>query len=274
MKFTLFFCSLFILIGCNSNDVNDKSKRNANWEWWVDAATGKGKWVKLGDGPSTLKNGIFTTFYFNGEKCEEGRKVDGKRVDTLFAYDLKGQPDFYEIYPADTQLYIIHNGYRKVYYRDGNLFAESNVKNHTYNGILKHYYENGRIEFIRNYIKDSGWSKGYYENGQIKDSSIEFNNTGKGRTYKTWFENGQVKSFVNWDIKTGLQNGLTLFYNESGILTDSVYFNEGKRNGIVKKWFDSGQLSYKMIYKEDVLLYEADYNEEGNLTMDTTYNSN
>lgn len=296
MKIISLSFSLFILIGCNSHsdNINDKSKRNANWEWWVDASTGKGEWVPITKDSSTVKNGRYTNFYFNGEKCEEGKLVNGKNADTLFAYDLKGQLDFYEIFRKDTPIYIIQDGYRKMYYRKGSLLAESNIKNHTYDGVLINYYENGNRRFARNYVKDSGWNINYYENGQMKDSSIEFNNTGKGRICKTWFENGQVDRIIEWNMKTGVQegttkrfyensggvqsilrasevwknglwDGVTLLYYPNGQLNDSMFFIQGKREGIAKAWYENGQLKLINIYKKDSLLSSKNFTKNAQI---------
>lgn len=283
---------IFLLISCNQskNNINDRSRRNANWEWWVDSKTGKGEWIALGEDSSTLKNGSYTTFYYNGEKCEEGKLSNGKKVDTLFAYNLKGEPDFYQIADLDTTIYFYQfGGYRKVYYREGKLLAESQIKNHKYYGILINYYKNGNRKFVRNYVKDSGWNVQYYENGQQKDSAVEFNNSGKGRICKSYFENGQIKSIVNWNFKTGLQegntkmfyesdnklnsnikssvdwknglwDGITLLYYANGIMSDSMNFIQGKHEGIAKSWDENGKLYLINSYRHDSLLNSQNLN--------------
>lgn len=295
MKIKVAIFLLIIITGCNSNknNINDKSKRNSNWEWWVDGETGKAEWIPFGGNSSKLKTGRFTNFYFNGEKCEEGKLVNGKNVDTLFAYNLKGVLDFYKTFDTDSTTYIIHDGYRKVYYRDGKILAESNIKNHQFYGVLINYYENGNKRFVRNYIKDSGWSVNYYENGNIKDSSREFNNTGKGKIFKSWFENGQIQSIVNWNMKTGLQegntkrysenndntqsilqssadwkdglwNGNTVLYYPNGQLKDSIFLIEGKHEGIGKSWYESGKLKMINVYRKDRIISSRSFDEKGN----------
>ena len=290
-KVLLITTLISLLFSCNQtkNSINDKSKRNANWEWWVDSETGKGQWITLGGDSSTLKNGRYTTFYYNGQKCEEGKLLNGKKIDTMFAYDLKGELDFFQIADLDSTMYIFKDGYRKVYYRDGKLLAESQIKNHKSYGILINYYKNGNKNFVRNYMKDSGWNIQYYENGQMKDSATEFNNSGKGRICKSFFENGQIKSIVNWNFKTGLQegntkmfyetdnklnsniessvdwknglwDGITLLYYANGIMSDSMNFIQGKHEGIAKSWDEIGKLYLINIYRHDSLLNSQNLN--------------
>ena len=291
----IFYCTIIsaALLSCgqNKNDINDKSKRNANWKWWVDNSTGKGEWVAIGGDSTTLKNGSYTTFYFNGVKCEEGKLLYGKKVDTLFAFDLKGEPDFYQIADWDSTIYFYKDGYRKVYYRDGKLLAESQIKNHKYYGILINYYKNGNRKFVRNYLRDSGLTIQYYENGNLKDSALEFNNSGKGRICKSWFESGQIKSIVSWNWKTGKQegitqrfyetdnklepilessvnwkeglcDGLTLLYFPNGQLQDSINFVKGKKEGVGKSWNEDGKLVLINIYEQDKILKSESFDEK------------
>jgi antitoxin component YwqK of YwqJK toxin-antitoxin module len=251
MKLLLFLIPIFIFSSCHRDDINDKSKRNENWEWWVDASTGKGEWIHLGGDSSTVKNGRFTTFYFNGEKYEEGRKVNGKIVDTLFEFNLKGQLDCYATDSLHETLYFIHDGYKKQYDRDGTLLAETDVKNHKFYGILINYYKNGNKRFVRNYIKDSGWITEYYENGQRKDSLVEFNNSNAGKLFKSWFENGQVKLTMSWNMKTGLQEGVRNTYSENDTQSESVLerssnWKNGLQDGVTIEYYPNSGKIYRI----------------------------
>ena len=253
MKILSPFLTALLFISCNNHDrISNKSKRNSNWVWWVDASTQKGIWIPYGS--STVKNGRFTEFYFNGNKLAEGRYVAGKRVDSVLYYDTSGKQDFYDIYGKKKTMYIIKDGYRKVFSRDGRLLAESNVKDHQFYGVLVHYYSTGFKQFVRNYVKDSGWCTNYYENGQIEDSLVEFNNSSESRTFKAWFEDGHLKENEAWNMKTGLQEGATLLYYPNGQLKDSINFFNGKREGTGKSWYEDGILELIDVYKNDVLI--------------------
>ena len=45
-----------VLYSCNKG-INDSSKRNENWVWFVDKPTGQGIWIPLG-GKAILENGL------------------------------------------------------------------------------------------------------------------------------------------------------------------------------------------------------------------------
>jgi len=67
-----------------------------------------------------------------------------------------------------------HNKHVIEYYPNGNIKCEyDTIGNGVKNGVLKYYYETGKIkERIKYYEeKKDGWDVNYYENGKIKDSS-------------------------------------------------------------------------------------------------------
>lgn len=255
----------FFLKSCNNNknDINDLKKRNSYWDWWVDSATGKGEWVPVTGDTSSDGTGKLTTFYYNGKKCEEIKLKDGKKIDTLLGYDLNGELEFYETFGPDSTIYFIKDGYRKSYYRDGKLMAESNIKNHHFYGLLINYYKNGNKKFVRNYVRDSGWSTTFFENGQIKDSMIAYKNSEIGCSFKSWYEDGQIKSIKNWNMKTGLKEGITLIYYANGQLKDSLTFKNGLREGLGKGWYENGQLELINVYRKDIIISYKNFNEKG-----------
>ena len=56
MKHLLFALFVFLFFSCNQSGINDKSKRNENWIWWVDKTTGVGEWIPAAD-QTTVKDG-------------------------------------------------------------------------------------------------------------------------------------------------------------------------------------------------------------------------
>ncbi len=143
MKHYLIFLP-FIFISCKS-DVNDKSKRNDKWAWWVDANSNKGTWIPLSDHP-TWRNGAYTKFYFNGKVYEKGIIRNGKNVDTIYSYDLNGFLYSYGIVKLDsTTYYYVKDGYIKILRPDSTIYAEGVIKDHTNKGKWTSYYKNGKI---------------------------------------------------------------------------------------------------------------------------------
>jgi len=39
MKHYLIIITSIFFLSCDNNNINDKSKRNENWAWWIDAKT-------------------------------------------------------------------------------------------------------------------------------------------------------------------------------------------------------------------------------------------
>jgi antitoxin component YwqK of YwqJK toxin-antitoxin module len=296
--------SLFILIGCKQ-DINDKSKRNGDWAWWVDAKTGKGQWIRGGN-ETTVKDGIYTLFYPNGNIYEEGKKIDGKDVDTIFKHDINGvlneynfinpkKPCHYYLDGTDTiYSYILHDGIYKSYYSDGAISENGFSKNHLLYGLLTAYYPDGKVRFLRNNIKDSAWKKDYYEDGQIKDSGFAFHNDEIFYIYKSWYENGVPEQEVEWKNgiqdgimkvyyenngklkskstwKNNIKDGVVLIYYENGFLKDSFNMVNGVAEGIEKTWYEDGKLDLIAFVQKGKVILEKKYDEDGILVRDTAY---
>src|ERR1700741_172018 len=58
---TIFFYNTW-----QENSINNLSRRNEHWSWFVAKNTGKGSWVPVGD-KMTLQSGDYTLFYSTGE---------------------------------------------------------------------------------------------------------------------------------------------------------------------------------------------------------------
>lgn len=278
-NYLIIIFSIFIFVGCKNQSINDKSKRNANWVWWVDANTGKGAWVPFGT-KTTVSDGYYTEFYANGNIYEHGKLANRKNIDTVFLYDKEGKLLEYDIInPTDTSnyislketdsfsRYIINDGNYHRYKNDGKtLLEEGYSKNHTNYGLWTCYDDNGSKEFIENYVKDSNWRVNFYKNGQKKDSSFDFKNNGVYASCKNWYDNGQLQEEAQWEngvqngiqkeyyeefnkpqsvLKTvstwenGVENGIQLDYYSNGILKDSLNLINGVPDGISKTYYEN-----------------------------------
>jgi antitoxin component YwqK of YwqJK toxin-antitoxin module len=235
---SLFFYSL-VDIGCNTSDINDQSKRNLEWVWWVDISTAKGQWIPMGK-KRTVKNGKYTKFYYNGQVYEKGTIKEGKDVDTTFWFDLKNDIFAYTINNVDSaKPFYIKDGYLKVFAANGKILSEGIIKNHTVGENWTVYYKTGFVSETRHFIHDTGWIMRYYENQQIADSFFAM-----GDLYgevKHWFENGQVAHSVGW--KNYHYDGELKDYYDNGQLKQSAYYRNGKVDGRGMYWYRSGQLN-------------------------------
>lgn len=233
----LFFALAFA--GCK-DDINDSSKRNADNCWWVDAKTGKGKWIPIGN-QRTVKNGRYTLFYFDGKVYEKGRIVDGENVDTIFACDRNGEPAVYTFPKADTTIhYYLKDGPIQIFNQKGVVLAEGIIQNHRIGDKWKIYYENGKIRLIKNCTHGVGWINEYYESGTIKDSCLYDGQ--KKLCVEQWFENGKVHIFC--EIRGGNFNGAYKRYYSSGGLEFLTQNVDGRVYGAATGWYENGKLKF------------------------------
>lgn len=287
--------SVLIFISCNSG-INNKSKRNENWAWWIDANTGKGEWIPV-EVDNTAQNGRYTTFYFNGQIHKEGKLVDGKDVDTMRIYDTQGKLVAYKFFNSDTSIdYIINDGFYREYESDSMVLGEGIIKNHTYGVPWTDYYLNGKKKSKTVYSKDSAWIMEYYDNGQMKDSGYLYD-IHNYLIYKGWYENGQLKEINNvkdnfydgikteyyqtgdkskLNIKTislwkkGIEDGVQLDYYENGQMKDSAYVIVKTPRDIAKYWREDGSLELELTFKNGAFFNRKEYDNSGMLVRDTT----
>ena len=133
-----------IIYSCGDKGINDSSKRNENYIWFVDKTTGNGTWVPLGD-HTTIDNGTYTAFYYDGKIREKGKIVEREFFDSVFYYDINERLIKYSIIKTDTTVnYYINEGPYKAYSPTGELILDGVVKNHclegeNWHGAFGHY---------------------------------------------------------------------------------------------------------------------------------------
>jgi antitoxin component YwqK of YwqJK toxin-antitoxin module len=269
IKLILFLISIIIFSSCNRDDINDKNKRNQNWVWWIDAKTGKGQWIPVRD-QTTVTDGQYTEFYFNGNPYEHGKLLNGNPIDTIFRYDIQGKLREYDIvnpsptcncnYRIDNKVdtfceYIVNDGAFKRYTPAGILSAEGNSKNHAIYGVLNCYDEDGKKQYERNFIKDSTWRIEYYENGQKKDSCYDFKNVGFFTLCTEWFQDGQLKAEGEWR-RDGIQEGTAKIYTENDTSSKSIIksisnWKNGHQDGLTILYYENTGKINKMSHWKD-----------------------
>ena len=239
-KHPLFFLLMIATtcISCNSDDINDSNKRNNNWDWWVDASTGKGKWIPVSDHP-TWKNGTYFSFYYDGKLYGKGKIRDGKHVDTTFWFKQDGKIYGYKIHQGDTSTdYIIADGPIKIFDIEGQIRMEGIVKNHKAGDKWTDYYKNGFVKRTMDYINDTGQLVHFYENQQIQDS--EFAMGEKFATIKHWNKDGQLTYSIGW--KNNKYDGDLFDYYDNGQVKMKARFVNGMVEGEAKSWYLSGKI--------------------------------
>ncbi len=125
MKKLIALLCLLLLIGCGKK-VDNLVERNG---------------VKFEIDSTTPYNGIYKSYYENGQlKTEENYKY-GKLEGVAKAYDESGKPKMEINYKNG-----IREGVVKFYNKNGKLKTELNYKNGKIWGIYKQYSDNGQLE--------------------------------------------------------------------------------------------------------------------------------
>ena len=271
-KFSTIIIVLITFFGCQNADINDLSKRNENWVYWIDKTNGKASWIPAKGNETTLKDGIYTRFYNTGSIYQKGKLKDGKDIDTIYFYDLNEKIIQYLIVKPDTLIhYYLKNGPYISYSQNGNVFEKGIVQNHKIGDEWTAYFDNGKIEWTKKLVNGTGWNYWYYRNGQISDQNYHVKNKTNGEV-KTWFENGQIKEISNW--KEGLQHGIYEIYHENGQPKERVNWINDKRDGKFVRWYKSGQKEEVVFYKSGLKDGELlQWYQNGNIKAILNFNS-
>ncbi len=296
---------LVLFASCNSNQsINDKSKRNEDWSWFIDSKTGEGSWIEI-DGPGgPLEDGKYVLFYKNGAIREKRNVENGHIVDTSFYYSPnKNQIIKYSFRIENTDTvesrYLV-NGQFKLYYANMKLAEEGVVNNKRRQGIWKKYFESGSLNMLSGYkdgrpngvnqvwdeegnlLETSYWKNGkadgimelYYINSNLKEQSIFINGKRNG-TCKTFYTNGKLNTKEEYvDDKL---NGVAEKWSESGLQIYSIEHKNGKKNGTFIYFHENGKISQKgtmlnektegtiSFYDVNGQLFQIDHYENGDL---------
>jgi antitoxin component YwqK of YwqJK toxin-antitoxin module len=265
----IIFISIIIFFSCNDNDLDDMSRRNENWAFWIDSITGESSWVPVGP-ETTLKDGRYTLFYTNGKVYEKGKLKDGKNKDTIYCFDLNENIIEYILIKPDTIIhYYLNDGPYNAYFQNCKILEIGIVKNHERGNGWTRYFKNGNIEWNEKLENSTGLTLRYHDNGQILDSTNQINGKGHGQV-KHWYKNGQIEEITNWDH--GIQNGAFETFYENGNPKQKGNYVNGKREGEVGSWHENGQQEFIHMYKNNLREGDTkDWYSNGTLKKTATF---
>lgn len=204
------------------------------------------------------ENGIFNSFFVNGNLKIQGQFSDGKmegewkyyynnsKLQAVGSFNSGNGTDISEMsgIPRNGR-----SGNWKFYDEDGQLKSEYNYISGQLNGVVKEFYPNGKIEEELLYQNGNlnGLQRGYYSNGKIK--------------YEVYYTDGQ-------------KNGSRKTYFDNGKLAMSCIYSNNKEEGIVKEYFENGNLQSESTYKSGILHGPINkYHENGKLKLKATIDS-
>jgi antitoxin component YwqK of YwqJK toxin-antitoxin module len=136
------------------------------------------------------------------------------------------------------------NGTQKMYYENGNLKAEINLKDGKMHGISKSYHKNGKLqkESIFKNGELNGISKRYHKNGKLHIEENYKNGELDGIKRSYYKSNGALKE--EYYIRNGISNVKT--YHKTGELKYVFKTKDGKISGIIKEYDKNGKLINKI----------------------------
>jgi antitoxin component YwqK of YwqJK toxin-antitoxin module len=212
------------------------------------------------------KDGLWQTFYANGEVKWEGTYVDGKRDGYFKTYTDAGSLITIDKYINDVLQTdapeLAKLDVKKTYFSDGRVQSEGPVKNDLPVGVHRQYNEDGQV--VKAEIYDSGrvmaegvldtsgiqqgeW-KEFHENGQLKAIGKYLNGVKVGQ-WKYYYANTKVFEIGKYD-QSGRQQGKWLWYFDNGKVRRESNFYNGQEDGDFIEYTDTGSVITKGQYTE------------------------
>ncbi|MFA7326883.1 MAG: hypothetical protein WC121_09480 [Candidatus Kapaibacterium sp.] len=190
-------------------------------------------------------NGLYKTYYENGQLKQVGKVKSGERVDEWKIYHSNGE--IFELASIVDNKYII----KEAFYRNGNPMIVNGNGDYlvfydtTDNIIEKGTYKNG--------LKHGLWKSFYAENGQVQH---EFNlNEGvEDGAYYNYSDSGVI--ITEGTFVKGKKSGSWIWYYENGAMSSIVEYKEGKKVGKQIFYSELGYEAKEEVYKDGELVSE------------------
>ena len=223
--------------------------------------------------------GPYKAFYESGEINEIENWNNGNKLDFTSFYKNGQIKITYKLINGKI------DGLWKGFYENGNREQEVNFKNGVRVGLLRDFYENGKLNFI------SKWENGekffeetFHENGQIKasygTSQLEDGSYIINGNYKSYNEQGKLKSDYNYNSKgkydgqskdfdnqgkiisvSEWNNGISVKETRFHPITERIILNiKSEGNRVFEERFPEGNKVWKWVYNED---WETEEDVEG-----------
>ncbi len=183
-------------------------------------------------------HGTATEYYENGQKSFERTFTEDVLDGKFTVWDKAGNVIYTTVFDMGTGIY-------KSYNEDGNIMEEREMKNRSYDGIQKTYYEeNSQLMSFIPYKEntENGQVVFYYPNG-VKSRELNYKMGILNGKYIAWDENG--KKLYETNFVNG--KGIMKLYNENGEMILETKYGDGGE--ILSEQSDS----YTTEYENDML---------------------
>lgn len=152
------------------------------------------------------------------------------------------------------------------------------------------YHDNGNTKWQHSYVNGvRSMTKDFYPDGKLKEERFFSEGLISG-TYKTFYENGQLKHRSNYiprDIKNcggkvdmyiffcSDKDGISETYHYNGQLYERYSYVSGKKEGVFEIWYSSGVLNMEGSFQSDELNGEVRiFSNNGRLSQKIFYSGN
>lgn len=124
---------------------------------------------------------------------------------------------------------------------------ELNYVNGALHGIIKMYYNTGKLRFEYTYDNDILTSQKMFDMDENLMKEINYDDDEEYHgLYKVYYRNGNLKFKVNYEH--GIKEGLYKDYDIDGYLNFTVYYVNGDMEGLGKTFYPSGRLKSVVNY--------------------------
>ncbi len=197
------------------------------------------------------KDGIRESYYRNGQVEFREEYVMGSLVSAT-QYDTSGKVLGTHVWPAG-------NGKFNNRQLNGNIYAESTLKNGFLHGAYTSYFFDGKVftkEFYYYGENDSSYQV-YYHNGKLQQEGKYYRGDKEG-PWVYYNDDGSV--YLKEEYVLGKLHGKRTFYFENGKPeTETIYFH-GRKEGWYSRYSEDGMLISKIRYSDDLMM---EYTYEG-----------
>lgn len=211
----------------------------------------------------TNENGYNVFYYTNGKKLSEGNLKNGKPEGYWKTYYENG---FLKT-EGNRKDHVLDSVW-KFYNEKGIITTEINYKSGKKNGIQKNYNEKGILLSEETYVDNikQGKAKYYYESGQIK-KEIDFENNYETGTAYEYAQDGRIITIeeykgarlmdaqeINRLDENGNKSGKWVEYynNDKTKVKTEINYKSGVKDGVSKEYDESGNLKLLEKYENGV----------------------
>jgi len=200
-------------------------------------------WSTTGKPEVQSGNGIFNSYYSNGQIIETGMVKNRIKMGTWKTFYENGSKKEVGHFSDD------------VYYVDTMWTPDGVIQLENGEGLVKIYDTEGNVTEggkISNGLREGEWITYYPLMDEIVMSTTQYSNGNPEGFQQVFFDDGTLQ--IEGAFRNGKREGTWQWYHQSGVLESSVDFSAGKKEGVQNFYLDDGTLLRTELYKQGKLM--------------------